>query len=204
MNHTGLPCAEFTSSTAVEVEVESICMVPDALVAPRYSEFAIRIKKFLAGGRTREDGAVVHRAEQVRPHIYLARVAKPARSQLDTLEPFAVGAESSVVVHSARQVRPVDRIDFAARGFLKINHAESLFRIGYDLGDLGRPLRERTDSAQRGDVRAPGQIFKNLRRLGLENAELFMRSTSVVPQAPFRGPDPRNRYPGKSAPRRCS
>jgi hypothetical protein len=59
----------------------------------RYSEFTIRIKKFLAGGRTREYGAVVHRAEQVRPHIDLARVAKAARSQLDVLEPFAVGAK---------------------------------------------------------------------------------------------------------------
>jgi hypothetical protein len=134
-------------------------MVPRALVA-RYSEFTIRIKKFLAGGRAREYGAIVHSAEQVRPHIDLARVAKPARSQLDVLEPFAIGAESSVVVDSARQVRPVHRIDLVARGSLKIHHAESLFRIGHDLGDFGRPLRECTDSANCGDVGAPGQILK--------------------------------------------
>jgi hypothetical protein len=70
-------------------------------------------------------GAVVHRAEQVRPHI---------------------------VVDPARQERPVDRIDLAARGFLKIHHAKSLFRIVYDFGDLGHPLREYTDSAEGGDV----------------------------------------------------
>ena len=51
-------------------------------------------------------------------------------------------------------------IDLAARGFLKIHHVESLFRIGDDLGDLRRPLRECTDSAKRGDVGAPGQILK--------------------------------------------
>jgi hypothetical protein len=76
------------------------------------------------------------------------------------LKPFPVGPESSIVVDSTRQERPVDRIDLAARGFLKIHHAESLFRIGYDLGDLWEPFRECTDSAQRGDVRAPGQILK--------------------------------------------
>jgi len=81
------------------------------------------MKKFLAGGRAREYRAVVHRTEQVRPHIDLALVVKPARSQLDVLKPFAVGAESSIVVHSARQECPVDRIDLAARGFLKIHHA---------------------------------------------------------------------------------
>ena len=72
----------------------------------------------------------------------LARVAKPARAQLDVLESFAVGAEGRVVVHSARHVRPVDRYDLAVRCFLKIHDAESLFRIGDDLGDLRRPLRK--------------------------------------------------------------
>ena len=111
-------------------------MVPRALVAraPASSPSGWR-KKFLAGGRAREYGAIVHCAEQVRPHIDPAPVAKQARSQLDVLKPFPVSAESSIVVDAARQERPVDRIDLAPRGFHKIHRAESLFRIGYDLGD---------------------------------------------------------------------
>ena len=50
--------------------------------------------------------------------------------------------------------------DLAVRGFLKIHDAESLFRIGDDLGDLRRPLRECADSAKCGDVGAPGQKSK--------------------------------------------
>jgi hypothetical protein len=71
------------------------------------------MKEFLAGRRAREYGAVVHRAEKVRPHIDLAGVAEPARAQMDVLEAFAVGAESSVVVDSARQKGPVDRLQLA-------------------------------------------------------------------------------------------
>src|SRR6185369_13960530 len=68
------------------------------------------------------------------------------------LEPFAVGAESSVVVDSARQKGPVDRLQLAVCGFFKIHNAESLSWIRDDPGDLRRPLRKCTDSAKRGDI----------------------------------------------------
>jgi hypothetical protein len=58
-------------------------------------------------------------------------------SSLGAPEPAAVGAESSTVVHAARQVHPVDRIDLGVPGFLKIHHAQGLFRIGHDIGISG-------------------------------------------------------------------
>jgi hypothetical protein len=79
----------------------------------RHCEFAVRIETFLVRGGAREDGLLYTMAEQVRPHIDFGRVAKPARAQLEVPESFAVGAEGSVVVHSARQVRPSGGFRFA-------------------------------------------------------------------------------------------
>src|SRR5215831_12571073 len=106
------------------------------------------MKKFLARGWAREDRAVVCHAEQVRPHIDFGGVAKPPRPQLNVLESFAVGPESSVVVYSARNVCPVDRTNLALRRWRKIHNAEGLLRIGDGLLDLRRLPRECPDSAK--------------------------------------------------------
>jgi hypothetical protein len=92
----------------------------------RHCEFAVRIETFLVRGGAREDGLLYTMAEQVRPHIDFGRVAKPARAQLEVPESFAVGAEGSVVVHSARQVRPSGGFRFAL--------AVSNFRLRARLG----------------------------------------------------------------------
>jgi hypothetical protein len=74
--------------------------------------------------------------------------------------PLTVGANGRVVVHAAHHVRPVTLLDLAVRGFLEIHHAESLFRIGDDVGQFRRPLRVCAHPPQRGDVRARGQKSK--------------------------------------------
>ena len=43
------------------------------------------------------------------------------------------------------------------RRFFEIHDVERLFRIGDDIGDLRRVLRECADAAQRGDVGAAGK-----------------------------------------------
>ena len=111
----------------------------------RDCDFAVRMKGFLAASGAREDRAVVHRAEQLSPHIDFGRIAKPARTQLDVLESLAVGAESYVEVHSASHVRPVAGQNLTVRGFLEIQDVESFFRIADHISNLRRLLREGAD-----------------------------------------------------------
>ena len=54
----------------------------------------------------------------------------------------------------------MERQDLAAGGFPKIPDVEGIFRIGDNLQDFWRLLRECTDSAKCGDMGAPGQKSK--------------------------------------------
>ena len=68
------------------------------------------------------------------------------------------------------------------RGFFKIHYAESIFRIGDNIGDFGCGLlRVSPYPAKRGDVRAPGEKSKEGttvvgKRRDTRHSRLFYRS----------------------------
>ena len=76
---------------------------------PRHGQFAAHTERFLAAGRAQEDRAAVRGAEQLDAHVHFRSVAQPPRTQLNVLEPFAIGAQRAVVVHAAGHVSPVAR-----------------------------------------------------------------------------------------------
>jgi hypothetical protein len=91
--------------------------------------FAVGEERFFAACRAGEDRAVVDGTEQIDVHVYLGGVAQAARTQLDMLEPFAIGAKRGVIVDATRHVSPMAGVDLAVRGFLEIEDVKGLGRV---------------------------------------------------------------------------
>src|SRR4029077_2921787 len=93
----------------------------------------------------------------------LGGVAQAARTQLDVLETFAIGAQSGVVVYATLHESPMAGLDLAMSGLLEIEDVDGAGRVSNDVGSFLGVLGEGSltddggDSAERSHIRACGQ-----------------------------------------------
>src|SRR5438552_18485631 len=89
-------------------------------------DLALKIKRFLTANRTKQDGTVEFRPEQLDAHIHLAHVNKPPRAQLIPRIRLAIRSKGLFTIDAGGHVTPVSRRYRLVRNRFKVENVDGV------------------------------------------------------------------------------